>query len=226
MRDAAIKALGNHPRIRLCAPLDYVPFVAVMKAAYFILSDSGGVQEEAPALGKPVLVLRRETERPEAVERGVVKLVGPDYDRILDEAQQLLDDTLTYQKMARGISPYGDGKAAERIVTVCGNISPDASRAPLARAIGQVVRNVSTTFRVVPQRRVAGRLLCLLGQSLSLITLSEYPKPLPSTKIRIDSTAFRSNELTVEYNRSMNNVKGHATLWQRACRMKRKCRRV
>ena len=118
VRDAAIKALGNHPRIRLCAPLDYVPFVAAMKTAYFILSDSGGVQEEAPALGKPVLVLRRETERPEAVEMGVVKLVGPDYARILDEAQQLLDDTLTYQKMARGISPYGDGKAAERIVTV------------------------------------------------------------------------------------------------------------
>lgn len=118
VRDVALKILGQHPRVRLCYPLDYAPFVAAMKAAYFILSDSGGVQEEAPALGKPVLVLRRETERPEAVEMGVVKLVGPDYARIVEEAQWLLDDPHAYRKMARGISPYGDGKAAERIVHV------------------------------------------------------------------------------------------------------------
>ena len=118
VRDVALKMLGRHPRVRLCDPLDYVPFVAAMKAAYFILSDSGGVQEEAPALGKPVLVLRRETERPEAVEMGVVKLVGPDYARIVKEAQSLFDDPLAYRKMARGISPYGDGKAAERIANV------------------------------------------------------------------------------------------------------------
>lgn len=87
-----------------------------MKRAYLILTDSGGVQEEAPALGKPVLVLRDETERPEAVEQGVVKLVGPNYDRIVEEAQRLLDDETAYKAMARGVSPYGDGHAAERIV--------------------------------------------------------------------------------------------------------------
>lgn len=107
--------LGGHAQIKLCPPLDYLPFVAAMKRADFILSDSGGVQEEAPALGKPVLVLRNETERPEAVEAGVVKLVGPNYDEILRNAQRLLDDQDFYQSMARGVSPYGDGRAAERI---------------------------------------------------------------------------------------------------------------
>lgn len=93
-------------------------FVAAMKRAYLILSDSGGVQEEAPALGKPVLVLRHEIERPEAVREGVVKLVGTDFDAIVSEAQQLLDDKSAHGKMARGVSPYGDGYAAERIVKV------------------------------------------------------------------------------------------------------------
>jgi UDP-N-acetylglucosamine 2-epimerase (non-hydrolysing) len=89
-----------------------------MKKAYMIISDSGGVQEEAPALGKPVLVLRDETERPEAVDMGVVKLVGPNYERILEEAQRLLDDRSAYEAMARGVSPYGDGGASQRIVKV------------------------------------------------------------------------------------------------------------
>lgn len=118
VKDVAYELLGACPNIKLCEPLDYAPFVAAMKRSYFIISDSGGVQEEAPALGKPVLVLREETERPEAVELGVVKLVGPNYDRILEEAQRLLDDPIAYQVMARGVSPYGDGHAAERIVTV------------------------------------------------------------------------------------------------------------
>ena len=96
VRDVAKKMLGQHPRIQLCDPLDYVPFVAAMKTAHFILSDSGGVQEEAPALGKPVLVLRRETERPEAVREGVVKLVGPDFDAIVQESSRLLDDGHAY----------------------------------------------------------------------------------------------------------------------------------
>ena len=116
--EVAHALLSGHPRIHLCEPLDYLPFVAAMKRAYLILSDSGGVQEEAPALGKPVLVLRRETERPEAVSAGVVKLVGPDYDAILKESKRLLDDTTYYKSMARGISPYGDGCAAERIVAI------------------------------------------------------------------------------------------------------------
>ena len=118
VRDTAHRLLGSHPRVVLCDPLDYLPFVAAMKRAYLILSDSGGVQEEAPALGKPVLVLRHETERPEAVEEGVVKLVGTDFDVIVSEVQRLLDDSLAYDGMARGISPYGDGHAADRIVKV------------------------------------------------------------------------------------------------------------
>lgn len=110
--------LSGVPNVELSEPLDYVPFVAAMTKAYFIISDSGGVQEEAPALGKPVLVLRDETERPEAVEAGVVKLVGHDVDRIVAEAQSLLDDFDAYALMARGISPYGDGNAAARVVGV------------------------------------------------------------------------------------------------------------
>ena len=116
VKDVAYEMLGSSPNILLCDPLDYAPFVAAMKRAYLIISDSGGVQEEAPALGKPVLVLRDETERPEAVDQGVVKLVGPNYERIVTEAQRLLDDELAYREMARGISPYGDGLAAGRIV--------------------------------------------------------------------------------------------------------------
>lgn len=116
VKDVAHEILGNCPNIVLCEPLDYAPFVAAMKQAYLIISDSGGVQEEAPALGKPVLVLRDETERPEAVDQGVVKLVGPHYERIVAETQRLLDDASAYREMARGISPYGDGLAAGRIV--------------------------------------------------------------------------------------------------------------
>ena len=116
VKEIALAMLGSCSNIVLCAPLDYAPFVAAMKRAYLIISDSGGVQEEAPALGKPVLVLREETERPEAVDMGVVKLVGTSYQLIVDEAQRLLDDGAAYRAMARGISPYGDGQAAQRIV--------------------------------------------------------------------------------------------------------------
>lgn len=104
--------------VHLCPPLDYTSFVAAMKRSYMIISDSGGVQEEAPALGKPVLVPRQETERPEAVEAGVVALVGADHDRIVEKAQRLLDDESAYEAMARNVSPYGDGRAARRIVKV------------------------------------------------------------------------------------------------------------
>lgn len=116
--EVAREVLGDHPRIRLCAPLDYLPFVAAMRHAEIILTDSGGVQEEAPALGKPVLVLRNETERPEAVTEGVVKLIGPHYDAILSHVGELLDDPAAYKAMARGVSPYGDGQAATRIVDI------------------------------------------------------------------------------------------------------------
>jgi UDP-N-acetylglucosamine 2-epimerase (non-hydrolysing) len=116
VKDVAYEFLAGLDNFTLCEPLDYAPFIAAMKRSCIILTDSGGVQEEAPALGKPVLVLRDETERPEAVEQGVVKLVGTNYERIVDEAQRLLDDETAYKAMARGVSPYGDGHAAERIV--------------------------------------------------------------------------------------------------------------
>lgn len=116
--DIVNNLLTNRPNIHLSAPLDYVHFVAALKRSHLILTDSGGIQEEAPALGKPVLVLRNETERPEAVEHGISKLVGFHSDRIVQEAQHLLDDTSAYQAMVKGISPYGDGHAAERIVNV------------------------------------------------------------------------------------------------------------
>lgn len=117
IKDIAYEMLGTIPNFRLCDPLDYAPFVAAMKRSYLIITDSGGVQEEAPALGKPVMVVRHVTERPEAVEQGTVKLVGPNYDRIVGEVQFILDDETAYLKMARGISPYGDGHSAKRIVT-------------------------------------------------------------------------------------------------------------
>lgn len=116
--EVAHEMLSGHPRITLCAPLDYLPFVAAMKRADLILTDSGGVQEEAPALAKPVLVMRRETERPEAVAEGVVKLVGPEYGPIVTEATRLLGDANAYAEMAKGVSPYGDGQASSRIVSI------------------------------------------------------------------------------------------------------------
>ena len=110
--------LINHDRIKLVPPFDYGPFVTAMKRAYIILTDSGGVQEEAPALGKPVLVLRQDTERPEAVTEGGVKLVGTEKEDIFREVSQLLDDPIEYENMAKGSSPYGDGHASERIVKI------------------------------------------------------------------------------------------------------------
>ncbi|GAB2586973.1 UDP-N-acetylglucosamine 2-epimerase (non-hydrolyzing) [Dyella jejuensis] len=118
VQSVAHELLGTHSRVLLCDPLDYAPFVEAQKRAYLILTDSGGVQEEAPALGKPVLVLRTETERPEAVDEGVVRLVGTDEALIVAEASRLLDSQSAYGEMARGVSPYGDGQASERIVAV------------------------------------------------------------------------------------------------------------
>jgi UDP-N-acetylglucosamine 2-epimerase (non-hydrolysing) len=106
------------PRVRLCRPLPYGSFVSAMKRSTLILTDSGGVQEEAPALGKPVLVMRSESERPEAVEAGVARLVGHDPQAIVEETSRLLRDPLEYHSMARGFSPYGDGRAARRIASI------------------------------------------------------------------------------------------------------------
>ena len=115
IRHVVERELGALHQVTLCDPLGYDEFVTAMKRAYLILTDSGGVQEEAPALAKPVLVLRDETERPEAVREGVAELVGTDTRRIVNRVSTLLDDEDAYRKMARGSSPYGDGKASERI---------------------------------------------------------------------------------------------------------------
>jgi len=115
VRRAAAELLGELERVHLCEPADYVTFVALMSRADLILTDSGGIQEEAPALGIPVLVARETTERPEGVEAGVVRLVGTQTERIVSEARELLTSATAYARMARGGSPYGDGRAAERI---------------------------------------------------------------------------------------------------------------
>ena len=118
VQEPVYRILNDHERIHLLDPLPYEPFAHLMKRAYLILTDSGGIQEEAPALGKPVLVMRRETERPEAVEAGTVKVVGTDSEQIIAETERLLYDADEYRRMAHAVSPYGDGHAAERIVSI------------------------------------------------------------------------------------------------------------
>ena len=112
----AREILGTHPRAHLCTPLDYGALVACMKASTVILTDSGGIQEEAPSIGRPVLVLRETTERPEGVAAGTARLVGTDRARIVQETARLLTDGRAYAKMSRARNPYGDGRAAARIV--------------------------------------------------------------------------------------------------------------
>jgi len=108
--------LGEIDNVSIIEPLDYEPFVHLMKASYIILTDSGGIQEEAPSLGKPVLVLREKTERPEAIEAGTVKLIGVREEDIFNETEKLLTDPAVYRSMTRTVNPYGDGHAAERTV--------------------------------------------------------------------------------------------------------------
>jgi len=118
VKEPVKRLLGRNPRIHLIKPLDYLPFVYLMNRSYLIITDSGGVQEEAPSLGKPVLVMRETTERPEAVETGTVKLVGTDTDLIVREAKHLIEDQRAYTKMAIINNPYGDGKAVGRIAEI------------------------------------------------------------------------------------------------------------
>ena len=108
--------LTNLNNIFFIEPLEYLSFVFLMEKADIVLTDSGGIQEEAPGLGKPVLVMRDTTERPEAVEAGTVKLVGTDYDAIVSNVSLLLDNKLAYDAMSKATNPYGDGKACERII--------------------------------------------------------------------------------------------------------------
>lgn len=123
VREPVMRVLGGHPRILLARPLSYKIFVAHLQAASFVLTDSGGIQEEAPALGKPVLVMRDVTERPEGVKAGVARLVGPHEAEIVRHVSQLLDDADAYHRMARAANPYGDGHAAERIADALVNMS-------------------------------------------------------------------------------------------------------
>ncbi len=116
VREPAHRLLADLPNVLLTDPLDYLPMVHLMKRAYLMLTDSGGLQEEAPALGTPVLVLRQVTERPEAIEAGTARLVGTDPERIVTETRRLLDDPAAHLAMARAANPFGDGRAAERIV--------------------------------------------------------------------------------------------------------------
>ena len=115
VRNTVYKLLEDVERVKLVEPLEYASFAALIKASHIILTDSGGIQEEAPSLGKPVLVLRNETERAEAIKSGTVKLVGTDFDKIVNIAQELLDSEENYRKMALAVNPYGDGKASGRI---------------------------------------------------------------------------------------------------------------
>jgi len=122
------RILENVPHVHLLPPLDYLPLVHLMKHATLILTDSGGIQEEAPAFGIPVLVMRETTERPEGVEAGALKLVGTDVNRILQEATRLLDSPTEHAEMAKAANPYGDGYAAERIVQALLNTARDEAR--------------------------------------------------------------------------------------------------
>ena len=117
MQEPVNRVLGALPNVRLIAPQSYEPFVALMSGAKFILTDSGGVQEEAPSLGKPVLVMRDQTERQEGLDGGV-RLVGTNEDRILSESERLISDDAHYKQMAEAINPYGDGTTSDQIVRI------------------------------------------------------------------------------------------------------------
>ncbi|HXK42653.1 MAG TPA: UDP-N-acetylglucosamine 2-epimerase (non-hydrolyzing) [Anaerolineae bacterium] len=128
VQEPVYRLLGNIPNITLLPPLDYLPMVQLMKRCTLVLTDSGGIQEEAPGLGKPVLVLRETTERPEAVAAGTVRLVGTDTVAIVDKTQQLLENAAEYEEMACAVNPFGDGRAAERIVdTLLRGVNVEAS---------------------------------------------------------------------------------------------------
>lgn len=123
VRRVVREVLEDRERVYCVEPLEYLPFVHLMKKATLVLTDSGGIQEEAPSLGKPVLVMREVTERPEAVEAGTARLVGPQYENIVRETQRLLDDPSAYAAMAQAVNPYGDGQASARIADHLARVS-------------------------------------------------------------------------------------------------------
>ena len=116
VRDAILPAIEGLSNVLVCEPLSYADFAVLLSRSEIVLTDSGGVQEEAPSLGKPVLVMRENTERPEAVTAGTVRLIGTDEDRIVHEVETLLEDRAAYAAMAHAVNPYGDGRAAGRVV--------------------------------------------------------------------------------------------------------------
>jgi len=132
VREPVNRILRGHPRICLIDPLPYEPFVRLMNVSYLILTDSGGIQEEASVLGKPVLILREVTERPELIEAGIGKIVGTEGGKIVEETERLLLDPVTYQKMARKAELFGDGQAAKRIVKI---LSRDPNDIDLAQGM-------------------------------------------------------------------------------------------
>jgi UDP-N-acetylglucosamine 2-epimerase (non-hydrolysing) len=134
VRAPVTKLLGGHPRIKLLPPLDYIPFLSLMRRAYLILTDSGGVQEEAPSLGVPVLVLRKTTERPEAAQAGLARIIGTDPAVIVGHVEELLEDELAYRRMTTAINPFGDGRASARIVEVLRNWRNGLTWLPTDRA--------------------------------------------------------------------------------------------
>ena len=155
VRPVVEKLLKNLPRVRLCRPLAYGPFVSAMKLAAIILTDSGGVQEEAPALGRPVLVMRNESERPEAIKAGVARLVGQDPETIVAAASRLLEDREAYRSMARGVSPYGDGRAAARVVSIVRRyLGVGRRRARGSRANGSASKSGSRNLRASARTRL------------------------------------------------------------------------
>ncbi len=115
VRNIVFQELNGIERVKLIEPLDYAPFASLMKQSYLILTDSGGIQEEAPSLGKPVFVLRNETERPEAVDCGTVKLVGTNTEKIVSSVQELIDSKVKYREIESSINPYGDGQASKNL---------------------------------------------------------------------------------------------------------------
>ena len=121
IQETVYRLLKNSERIFLIEPVEYDVFSHLMSACTLILTDSGGVQEEAPSLGKPVLVMRTETERPEGIDSGTARLIGPHKNSIVKETEKLLHDQAEYEKMARVVNPYGDGKASKRIVDIIEN---------------------------------------------------------------------------------------------------------
>ena len=121
VREPIKRILGENSRVSLQEPLDYKELIAAIKISYFLITDSGGLQEEAPSLGKPVLIIRETTERKEAINAGASKLIGTKSENVFKEANNLLKDEETYQKMSRSKNPFGDGKASERILKVVKN---------------------------------------------------------------------------------------------------------